>query len=117
MSTAQDNFRAVRDDARERMQNDLHELKSNFRQLKSDFATIVANAVGATKSSAKGSVDAARDQANAAVGKARDGYEDLKAKGTDQYEHLGQIIGEKPVVSALVAFGVGFVLAKFLTRR
>lgn len=117
MSSAQDNFRGVREDARERIQSDLNALKSNFSQLKSDVSTIVANAVGATKSSARGGADVARDQANAAVGRARESYEDLKAKGNDQYEHLGQLIGERPMTAALVAFGVGFVLAKFLTRR
>jgi ElaB/YqjD/DUF883 family membrane-anchored ribosome-binding protein len=117
MSTAQDSFRGVRDDARERIQSDLRDLKNNFNQLKNDVSTIVANAVGATKSSARGSVDVARDQANAAVERARESYEELKAKGTDQYAHLGQLVGDRPVTSALVAFGVGFVLAKFLTRR
>ena len=43
--------------------------------------------------------------------------ENLKAKGNDQFEQLGQTIGEKPMTSALVAFGVGFLVAKLLTRR
>lgn len=117
MNSAQDNFRGVSDDAKERIQNDLRDLKANFSQLKSDVVKIVSNAVGATKSTARGGVDSARDQANAAVDRAREGYEDLKAKGADQYEHVGQLISEKPLAAALMAFGVGFVLAKFLTRR
>lgn len=117
MSNAPDNFRSVKDDAKERLASDLSGLKSNFNQLKSDVSTIVSNAIGAGRSQAQGGADAAREQANAAVDRARAGYEDLKAKGNDQFEQLTDIIAEKPVTSALVAFGVGFIVAKFLTRR
>lgn len=117
MSNAQESFRGVRDDARDRLQSDLNDLKSNFRQLKSDVQTIVGNAIGATKSQARGGVNAAKEQANAAVDRARQSYDDLKSRGAEQYEHIGNLIGDKPLTSALIAFGVGFVLAKFLTRR
>ena len=117
MSNPAENFRGVRDDARERLSSDLSDLKSNFNQLKSDVGKIVSNALGATKSTAQGGVESARGQANAAVDRARQSYDDLKTKGTDQYEQIGQMISEKPVTSALIAFGVGFVVAKFLTRR
>ena len=117
MTNPSESFRGVRDDAKERIQGDLQNLKSNFSQLKSDVSTIVGNALGAGKTTAQGGVDTARTQANAAVDRAKQEYEHLKAKGTDQYEQLGQLIGEKPVTSALIAFGVGFVLAKFMTRR
>ena len=112
-----DSFRGVRDDAKERLSSDLNQLKSNFAQLKSDVSQIVGNALGAGKTQARGGVEAAKGQANMAVDRAREEYEHLKAKGNDQFEQLTDLISERPVASALVAFGVGFIVAKVLIRR
>lgn len=116
-SNPPENFRAVQSDAKERLTSDLNDLKSNFAQLKSDVGQIVGNALGAGKSQARGGVDAARGQANAAVDRAREEYEHLKTKGNDQFEQLTEVISERPLTSALVAFGVGFIVAKVLIRR
>lgn len=116
MSNVGENFRNVGSDAKERLAGDLQNIKSNFSQLKSDVGQIVSNAVGAGKTSARDGVEAARSQANAAVDRARGEYEHLKARGNDQIDQLGSLIAEKPVTSTLVAFGVGFLVAKILTR-
>jgi ElaB/YqjD/DUF883 family membrane-anchored ribosome-binding protein len=117
MSNPSDSFRAVQSDAKDRLASDFSDLKSNFAQLRSDVGAIVGNALGAGKAQARGGVDAARGQANVAVDRAREEYEHLKAKGSDQYEQLGEFISERPVTSALIAFGVGFIVAKVLVRR
>ena len=117
MSNMRENFRGVKDDARERLSGDLDILKTGLAQLTSDVGHVLGSIFGAGKSSAREGVETARSQATSAVDRAKEGYEDLRAKGNDSIEQLGDTIGERPMTSALIAFGVGFVLAKILTRR
>ena len=37
--------------------------------------------------------------------------------GVESFEKIGQKIGERPLLSAAIALGIGFVLAKLLTTR
>jgi ElaB/YqjD/DUF883 family membrane-anchored ribosome-binding protein len=117
MSSAQENFRQVKDDAKERFATDLEQLKANFGQLRRDVSQVLHDALGAGKSSARGGLDSAKDYAQTGVERVKDGYDDLKHRGQDQLDQLGQFVSEKPVASALIAFGVGFVLAKLMGRR
>lgn len=111
------NFSDVKDDAKERFSADLDQLKAGFSQLKSDVSTILHNALGAGRQQARAGTETVRGQANAAVDRVKDGYHDLKDRGNAQLDSLTDTIGERPVTSALIAFGVGFLIAKVLTRR
>lgn len=116
MSIDTEKLRDVKDEARERLTADLEHLKKSFSQLKGDVAHLLKTSVGAGKAS----VHSVRDQAGDAVGEAREKLHDLtgnlKDKGQEKIEHIGDLVSERPLTSALVAFGVGFVIAKILSR-
>lgn len=109
-------FKDVKDESRERLSADLEQLKSSFSQLKDDVAHLVRTSVGAGKAS----MHAARSQAGSSVGSAvddvKDHIQDFTERGQKKVEHFGELVSERPLTSALVAFGVGFVIAKLLHR-
>jgi hypothetical protein len=42
---------------------------------------------------------------------------EIKDCGVESVEKLGQKIGERPLLSAAIALGIGFILAKLLTTK
>lgn len=117
MSTLNDNLNDVKSDAKERLGSDYESLKNSFAQLRSDVTTILQNAVGAGKSAGGSVAGTVSEQASGYVGQAKEQYNNLRDRGTQQVEQIGTQIGERPMTSALIAFGVGFLVAKILTRR
>ncbi len=102
----------VKEETRERLSADLEQLKSSFAQLKSDVAHLVRTSMGAGKASAT----AVKGQAESKVGDVKDKVHEFADRGQKQIEELGEVLGERPLTSALVAFGVGFIIAKILSR-
>lgn len=113
---SQSSFKDVKEESRERLAADIEHLKASFTQLKNDVAHLVKTSVGAGKASA----NAVRDQAGSAVGSAVDDAKEkvhqFADRGQRQIEEFGEVLRERPLTSALVAFGVGFVIAKLLSR-
>jgi ElaB/YqjD/DUF883 family membrane-anchored ribosome-binding protein len=80
---------------RDRFSSDLESLHSSFSQLREDVTQLVNNALGTAKS----------------------GADALKGRGSQSMEHVGDKISEQPLLSAAIVFGVGFIVAKLLSRR
>ncbi|HUB26487.1 MAG TPA: hypothetical protein VL992_13755 [Tepidisphaeraceae bacterium] len=92
---------------------ELENLKKSFTQLRSDLTSLVGNALGAGKSG----VHVVKDQANAVVDGAKSKLHDLKDKGAESAEAIEQKIADNPLISVLLAFGIGFLLARMFTRK
>jgi ElaB/YqjD/DUF883 family membrane-anchored ribosome-binding protein len=88
-------------------------LKSSFTQLHEDMTQLLGNVVSAGKSGA-GMV---KDHASTAVGDIKDRLTEIKDRGVESVERVEQKIGRNPLVSAAIAVGVGFLLARLLIRR
>ena len=88
-------------------------LKSDFTQLREDITKLLANALGAGKDGA----GMLKDQASTAVSDIKDRLTGIKDRGVESVERVGHKISEHSLMSAAIAFAVGFVLAKLLTKR
>jgi len=98
---------AVKDDSKDRFSSELKTLKGSVAQLRDDVTTVLDNTWGAGKSGA-GMI---KDRASTAV-------VDFKDRSLDSVERLGQKIGERPLLSAAIAVGIGYILGKlFSTKR
>lgn len=95
---------------REQVNAELDGLKNSFAQLKHDMVDLFSRAFGLGRTSA----DAAKGQAADAMETLKHRLADLKERGSDQVAVVGKKIEENPLPSALIAFGVGFILAKLL---
>ena len=96
-----------------RLPSDLDTLKSSFAQLRDDVTKLLHDALGTGKSGA----GMLKDRASSALVDAKNRVGDLKDYGVESVEEFGQKIGERPLLSAAIALGIGFVLAKLLTTR
>jgi len=97
----------------EKMSDEMQQLKDGFSQLRADVVDLFSHAFGWGKSGAS----VARDSASEAMDSLKSKYADLKARGSDQLEDFEHKIEENPLASALIAFGVGFLVAKLFGRR
>jgi len=100
-------------EAKQAFSSDLESLKKSFAQLRTDLTSLVGTAVGAGKTSAH----LMKEQAAAAAEGVKHKLHDLKDQGGETAEAFQRKIGERPLASVLIAFGVGYVVARFLSRK
>jgi ElaB/YqjD/DUF883 family membrane-anchored ribosome-binding protein len=92
---------------------DMEALKQDLTQLKDDVVHLFTRAFGLGKNSL-GSVG---ENAHEAMEHLKHRVEELRKRGSDTVHAAGKKIEEKPIQSALIAFGIGFIVAKLLHRR
>lgn len=117
-------LKQVKDDAKDRFANDIDELKVSFSQLKEDLQKMFDDVVGTGRAGARVMGDHAnqaygsvKEQAQYAYDRARKNARDLKDRGADQVDMLGEKIAENPLTAAAIAFGVGFIISRLMSRR
>ncbi len=101
------------DQAKDRFASDIETLKDSFTELRSDVTRILENTLGTGRSGA----GLLRDRASSAVGDIKDRVTDLRHRGVESVEQFEQQLGARPLLSAAIAVGVGFVLATLITTR
>jgi ElaB/YqjD/DUF883 family membrane-anchored ribosome-binding protein len=95
------------------MAAEVDQLKDSFGQLRADVVNLFSHVFGLGRSGA----EAARDSASDAMENLKSKLNDIKDRGSDQVASVGKKVEENPMASAMIAFGVGFLLAKMLHRR
>jgi ElaB/YqjD/DUF883 family membrane-anchored ribosome-binding protein len=78
-----------------------------------DVVDLFTHAFGFGRSSAF----MARDSANDAMENLKHKLADLKSRSSDSLGELERKVEQNPISSALIAFGVGFVVAKMFHHR
>lgn len=98
------------------LEKELEQLKKDISQLRADLSTIgegvrrmSTEAVGATQAKVKSAAQEALDEFQSKLNEA-------KSQGQKAMQDLEQEIKNNPLTSLAVAFGIGFVLSKFLDR-
>jgi hypothetical protein len=102
MTTANEQHLELQDEFKDRFSSDLQTLKASFGKLREDVSKILDNTLGTGKSGA---------------GLLKDRVEHLRHGGVESVEKIGHKIGERPLLSAAIALGIGFVLAKLITTK
>jgi ElaB/YqjD/DUF883 family membrane-anchored ribosome-binding protein len=96
-----------------RFASDFESLKGSFAQLRQDVTDLLGNTLGTGKSGA----ELLKARASAAVGGIEDRISDGKDHLLESFDSLGKKIGERPLLSAAIALGAGFVLARLLRSK
>jgi ElaB/YqjD/DUF883 family membrane-anchored ribosome-binding protein len=113
MAKINDDIGDLKDEARDRLSRDLESLKNSFAQMREDVTKLLGHVLETGKDGA-GVVKA---RASGAVDDVKDCLGECKDRGVESVEQLGQKIGENPLASTAIAFGIGFILAKLLSKR
>ncbi len=92
---------------------DFDAMVRDIAALRQDFADLMSQ----MKSGAlKGANGAAEDILGELSDKANHLYDRVTAQGERTVKAIGRQVEERPVVSLLVAFGIGFIASRLLTR-
>jgi ElaB/YqjD/DUF883 family membrane-anchored ribosome-binding protein len=113
MSKISDDSGDLKDEAGDRLSRDLDGLKNSFAQMREDVTKLLEHALDTGKHGA----GVVKDRASSAVSDVKDCLGEFKDRGVDSIEQIGQKIGENPLASTAIAFGIGFILAKLLSKR
>ena len=92
---------------------DLESIANDLAALKQDFATLIADLRAGTVGRAK---TAAHDAAEQLGDRAANLYSQAAAQAEKGARVLAQEIDERPLTTLLVAFAVGFVASRLLSR-
>ncbi|MCF8107234.1 MAG: hypothetical protein K9K64_17290 [Desulfohalobiaceae bacterium] len=102
--------------AKEEYQQELESLKSDMTQLRTDLGELMERfremgheRVDETRSRARSEVERRRDQLNQA-------YEKARQEGREYYDAAHHRLEEHPLTSIGLAFGLGMLLGKVLSR-
>ena len=92
---------------------DLDAIMSDLASLRRDFATLTGHLkIGAIH----GANGAARDAAGYLGDEAERIYGNLAAQGERSMKAIGRQVGEQPIMSLVLAFALGFIGSRFLSR-
>jgi ElaB/YqjD/DUF883 family membrane-anchored ribosome-binding protein len=95
------------------MPADFNAVVEDLGALRRDFAALI----GQMKSGAfKGANEAAENVLGELGGRANRLYDSVTARGQRSAKAIGRRVEEQPLVSLLVAFGVGFIASRMLIR-
>lgn len=100
-------------EATDELYEEIDAVKASLKELRTDVVDVVSHAFGI----GRGGAHAAKDTATDAVDQLKSKLTDLRTRGTDSLSAIERRIEEKPMQAALVAFGLGFVAAIYLSRR
>jgi ElaB/YqjD/DUF883 family membrane-anchored ribosome-binding protein len=101
------------DESTSRFASDFESLKSSFSQLREDVSKLLTSSLGTGKSGA----ELLKSRASAAVGGIEDRIGDGKDHLLETVDRFEKKIGERPLLSAAIAVGIGFVLARLLRSK
>jgi ElaB/YqjD/DUF883 family membrane-anchored ribosome-binding protein len=104
---------AVERNGGQKLSSDVETIKASLTQLRRDVVDLLSNAFGLGRHGA----EFAKENATDAVESLKARLADLKDRGVVKMHTVEKKIEDNPLPAALIAFGVGFVLAKILTRR
>jgi ElaB/YqjD/DUF883 family membrane-anchored ribosome-binding protein len=106
MSSVMKDLKEVKEESQERLAGDYEHLKSDFAKLRADVSKLLDHTLRGGRNGA----GVVRDHAVAVVS-------DLKDRGADSIGAIEDKITERPLAAAAIAFGIGFILARILSKR
>jgi ElaB/YqjD/DUF883 family membrane-anchored ribosome-binding protein len=96
----------------DKLSTEVESLKDGLGQLRSDVAELFGHALGVGRSG----VAVARDNAAEGYEMIKQQFSDLTERGNEGVTAMERKIKKHPWQSALIAFGIGFLAAKFFSR-
>ncbi|MDR3535801.1 MAG: hypothetical protein P4L71_04810 [Acetobacteraceae bacterium] len=98
------------------MTPDLTQIGDDLAALKHDLAELLGHVRSGAVNGAGDAADAVRSSVGQLSRKTRTAYDDLSAQAECTAKAIGGQIEERPVTSLLIAFGVGVLASRLLSR-
>lgn len=97
--------------------DDLEALRADLKALRADVTGLMGSLKGAASSTVKEVAAGLSDTGEQLGGQIKETLSTLKNKGGDLTHNLEERVQERPLMSVLIAFGLGLVLSRMLERR
>ena len=108
--------RDAKDQTQSATSPDLERILNDFASLKRDFADLVDHVKSGAVNGAGDATDAMRNSLGLLGDKTRGVYDDLASQGEQSLKAIGRKVEERPLMSLLIAFGVGMLASRLLSR-
>lgn len=95
--------------ASSKAEHDLDALHDDIAALKRDVADLLDHLKSGATAGAQGAADRLGEGAEHL-------YRDFAAKGEEQIKTLGEKIEKQPLLAVLIAFGIGYLFGRLLSR-
>ncbi|MGA3065366.1 MAG: hypothetical protein ABSF29_00810 [Tepidisphaeraceae bacterium] len=105
------------DAPKEQFATDFEALKQSFGQLREDVTRILGTTLEVGKGGAESLKYRARHAAEVAAGEVKDYVHNGKEHIHESFDKLGHKIEERPLTSAAIALGIGFILGTILHSK
>jgi ElaB/YqjD/DUF883 family membrane-anchored ribosome-binding protein len=99
------------------LQKDLETVKEDMAKLRSDIGELTQRLLEMGKSEVSSARNRVRSQARNLEREVRETLNETGERGWRTVESVEQLLAERPLVSVLGAFGLGFIVGKLLERR
>ena len=93
--------------------DEMESLKQGLSKLRTDVAELFTHAFGFGRHGA----EMARDYSTDAIENVKHRFDEFKSRGVERMHDFEHRVEANPLRSAMIAFGVGFIVAKLLHRR
>ncbi len=97
--------------------DDLETLKTDLKNLRADVSSLMHSLKGAASSTAHNVGDDLKHTGGQLGEQVMDALGTVKDKGSELTSSLEGHVQDRPLISVLVAFGLGLVLSRMLERR
>ena len=95
---------------------DLDGLKSELEQLRSDLGSLFEAVLDAGEGKADDVQSSVREELSERLETLRDSIAEIRERGEQAVETAQSTIEERPLLSVVVAFGIGLLAGKFIGR-
>jgi len=112
-----DRVRDATESPRERLTEDYAALRSHFFKLREDLSRLISTSFAAGKDGAGAVGEVAGEKASHAYDNAKNYAQDVRDSGQSAVDQVTDKIRANPATSALVAFGLGYVVSRLLRNR
>lgn len=92
------------------LKEDIARLREDLASVKSTLATLGKRSAAQAKAAGSAKVDELQDEIERIM-------DDLQLRGRDTLAGVEKTVHERPLTSLLAAFGLGFLISRFLDRR
>lgn len=117
MDDIQEGAKQVEDEAKSNAHGDLDQLKSDLTKLRGDMGQVISSMVGLSRRRASTAREAAQSGIDQGIEQLHRRYRLMRRRTNRAADSLAETLSERPLTSVAVAFGVGMLLGKIISRK
>lgn len=117
MDDTQESAKRVNEEGESNAHDDLEQLKADLAKLRGDMGQVISSMVGLSRKGASTARDAAQTGIDQGIEQLHRRYRLMRKRTNRAADSLAETLSDRPLASVAVAFGVGMLLGKIMSRK